>query len=447
MQKFMEEYMAYNDKYKTYLEQMPLDIETCLKSGNRHVFGYTSDLDVILKWDTKIFNRILSQYLKEEPLAQEGEKIGSMQDFARIVSYYAIKGLGGEVDISNIDVCKYLESNFETTFALGGTCAQGAAAMNAVGFPVVAHITDKSREVCNIINSSNFYLIGDNGPVAINELSTRDIPVRHMILQYSKGDIIVANGIEYVVPESNRVIIDYDTIHKYVPIERNFLNYCEKNAEKLYSYNISGFNAIIDPDIMMEKLDMLIKHYNIIKSKNPNCILYFESAHYINSKCKMMIFDKLTEHIDILGMNEEELVDLTGQLGYKTNKEDLKSVVEGLEILTEKYRMNGIVMHTKDYSMYYGNEFSGVNIEKGLTLGNIMSGTRARTGRYGSYKDCLESLSLDLSPIGINFACQLSKMSIKKSAHLIPSRYMEHPNCTIGLGDTFTAGMQICFTR
>ncbi len=439
--------MSYKDMYGTYVEQIPLDIETCIKSGNSHVFGYTSDLDVIINWETATFNSILDKYLKEEPSAKEGEIIGSMEDFARIVSYYAIKGIGGEVDVSSLEVCEFLEKNFKTTFALGGTCAQGAAALNAIGFPVIAHITDKSKEVCNLINSSSFYLVDENGLKAINELNTSDIPVRHMILQYSKGDKIVANGKEYFVPESNRVIIDYDKIHKYVPIDKYFLDYCENNAQKIYSYNISGFNAIIDESILIERLDMLSRHYNVIKTNNPKSVLYLESAHYINTKCKLTVFDKLSTCIDILGMNEEELVDLTGQLGYKTDKENLSSVINGLDILIEKYRLNGIVMHTKDYSMYYGNKFNGVDIEKGLTLGNLMSGTRARTGRYGSYDDCIESLSLDLSPIGIDFANQLSKMSLRRSAYLVPSRYMEHPNCTIGLGDTFTAGMQICFTR
>jgi ADP-dependent phosphofructokinase/glucokinase len=443
----MEEFMSHKDMYKTYVEQLPLDIEKCNKTGNTHVFGYTSDLDVIVKWNTQTFNNILDKYLKAEPSTEEGEKINSMEDFARIASYYAMKGLGGELEVTSIEVCEFLENNFETTFALGGTCAQGAAAMNAVGFPVIAHITDKSKEVCDLIDSSNFYLIGENGPISIDKLNTGDIPVRHMILQYSKDDRIIVNGKECIVPVSNRIIIDYDTIHKYVPIEKYFLDFCENNARKIYSYNISGFNAIVDEDILIERLDMLSRHYNVIKTKNPNCVLYLESAHYINTKCKLTVFDKLSRYIDILGMNEEELVDLTGQLGFKTDKENLSSVINGLDLLIEKYHLNGIVMHTKDYSMYYGNEFSGVDIEKGLTLGNLMSGTRARTGRYGSYDDCMESLSLDLSPVGIDFAGQLKEMSLNKSAHLVPSRYMEHPNCTIGLGDTFTAGMQICFTR
>jgi ADP-dependent phosphofructokinase/glucokinase len=440
-------YMAYKDIYRTYLEQIPEDIEKCIKTGKRHVFGYTSDLDVIVKWNTQTFNDVIKKYLKENPSAKEGETIDSMEDFARIVSCYAIKGLGGEVDITNIEVCEYLERNFETTFALGGTCAQGAAAMNAIGFPIIAHLTDKSKEVCNIINNPSFYLISKDGPVSIDKINSNELPVRHMIIQYTKGDKIIIDGKEYSVPESNRIIIDYDKIHKYVPIEKAFLDYCEENSEQIYSYNISGFNAIIDINILEERLSELSEHYSRVKAKNPECIIYLESAHYLNTKSKMLAFEKLSKHIDILGMNEEELVELSGQLGFTTNKDDLESVIEGLELVTEQYNVKSIVMHTKDYSMYYGEKIDGVDIEKGLTLGNLMSGTRARTGRYGSYEDCRESLALDLSPLGAAFAEKIKNMKFEKDVHLVPSRYMEHPICTIGLGDTFTAGMQICFTK
>ena len=45
-------------------------------------------------------------------------------------------------------------------------------------------------------------------------------------------------------------------------------------------------------------------------------------------------------------------------------------------------------MHTKDYSMYYGSELYGIDLEKALTLGNLLSGTRARIGHYGSLEEC-----------------------------------------------------------
>ena len=439
--------MAYQDNYKMYLEHIPEDIETCIKTGKRHIFGYTSNLDVVVEWNVETFNKILSKYLKEEPSAQEGETIDSIEDFARIVSYYTIKGFGGEVDATNVQVYDYLEKKFKTELALGGTCAQGAAALNAIGFPAIAHLTDKSKEVRERIDSPGIYMVLEKGLIPIGEAVMDSTPTRHVVLQYPKDDKIIANGLEYCVPVSNRIIIDYDLIHKYLPIDGAFLNYCEDHADDIYSYSISGFNAIVDSEILKDRLAELGQHYSKIKEENPSCILYLESAHYLNSVNKVTTFNEMARYIDILGMNEEELVDLTQQIGVFVDKDNLESILNGLEVLTENYSIKGIVMHTKDYSMYYGEGFEDIDIEKGLTLGNLMSATRARTGCYGSYEECAESLSLELSQIGLNFAEQLEGIATKKNVLLVPSRYMEHPKYTIGLGDTFVAGMQICFIR
>ena len=113
--------------------------------------------------------------------------------------------------------------------------------------------------------------------------------------------------------------------------------------------------------------------------------------------------------------------------------------------MLELYPVKGIVMHSKDYALYYGEMMEGVDVEMGLTLGSLMSGTRARIGRYGTIDDCRESLKLPLSPTGIRFAQALDEMELQHEAVLVPSRYMEKPRYTIGLGDTFVAGMQLCF--
>lgn len=439
--------MAYLDNYKLYLDKVPNDIKKCVETGNRYVMGYTSNLDVIIEWDAAIFNELLSKYLVSEPSAKEGDIIDSMENFASIVSYYAMYGLGGEAEITNIEVCQYLEKYFKTKFSIGGTCIQGAAALDAVGFPVIAHITDRCKELCSMLSNSKIYLIGESGLKPIKDMASDLEPIRHMILQYSKGNEIIINNSKYSVPLSNRIIMDYDKVHKNLPVDKEFIEFCESNADKIYSYNISGFNAIVDEDIITARLDELSGHYENVKNKNPNCIIYLESAHYLNSKCKVMVFKKLSKYIDILGMNEEELLDLLGQLNITVNTLNLESILKGLDRLVSEYEVRGIVMHTKDYSMYYGNDIPEVDVEKGLTLGNLFSGTRARTGRYGSLEDCYESLKLPLSEIGVEFANDIESIKCKMKACIVPSRYMENPVCTIGLGDTFTAGFQICFSK
>ena len=72
--------MAYQDKYEEYLNQIPADIEVCKETGRRHVFGYTSNYDVVLKWDVDVYNQILKEFLKEEPSAKAGDTIDTMED-------------------------------------------------------------------------------------------------------------------------------------------------------------------------------------------------------------------------------------------------------------------------------------------------------------------------------------------------------------------------------
>lgn len=439
--------MAYIDKYEQYLQELSEDVKKCKMSGKRTVFGYTSNLDVVIDWDIDKFNQLLAQYLKEEPSLKEGDTIDCMESFARIVSYYVLKGMGGEIDITDNKVCNFIENNFVTSFALGGTCAQGAAALASVGFPLIAHITDRCKEVCGLMDYSELYLITEKGIGGVMDSATNELPVRHMIFQFSKGDIVNIRGKEVTIPVSNRLIMDFDKIHKYLPIDEVFLRYCEENAENIFSYNISGFNAIIDMEIMKKKMQELGEHYQKVKDKNPDCIIYLEGAHYLNSQIKDCVFETASKYCDILGMNEEELVDFGEQFGKKIYKDNLESVLEGLSLAIKKYPVKGIVMHTKDYSMYYGQELKGIPIEKGLTMGNLMSGTRARTGKYGTYEDCKESLNLELSQTGLAFCEQLENIKISCYAKMVPSRYMEKPKYTIGLGDTFVAGMQIGFMK
>lgn len=156
----------------------------------------------------------------------------------------------------------------------------------------------------------------------------------------------------------------------------------------IISYNLSGYNAIIDPELTERRMQELGAHYKKVKEENPECVIYFESAHYLSQEVKNIVYKEISHYVDIMGMNEEELLAHTRELGIEIDKDDLKDVLQGLEHLIKRYKVQGIIMHTKDYSMYYGSELYGIDLEKALTLGNLLSGTRARVGHYGSLEEC-----------------------------------------------------------
>lgn len=439
--------MAYQDHYLKYLEAVPGIVNRCYATGNRPVLAYTSNLDAIVKLNVESFNRMLGKYLKELPAFTEEDAVGNMEDFARITAYFAMNGYGAEVDITSGKVMEELKSYFVMEHGLGGTGAQGAAALAAMGVPVLVHVTDRSEEVLKRMQYEGVEMIKGGRRVPAFECVTGEKPLIHLIMQYTKGDVIRADGRGYEIPLSNRLIMGYDKVHKIMPVEKDFLNYLELHAENIYSYDVSGFNAIVDPAVLKERVTELGRHYKILKEKNKDLVIYYESAHFISAPIRDYLYSALSEHIDIMGMNEEELVDLTKKKEHPVDKDDIASVISGLDYLLELYPVHGIVMHSKDYALYYGGDMKKINFEMGLTLGNLMSGTRARIGHYGTQADCLESLKLKLSPAGVEYAEQISRMNLKHEAILVPSRYIEKPRFTVGLGDTFVAGMQMCFVK
>lgn len=440
--------MAYLDAYETYLRQIEEDIANIDTLRKHLVFGYTSNLDVIFKWDIEKFNRILDEFLPEKPTGDTEDIINSMEDFARITSGYLIKGMGGSIEVSDIAVCEYLENAFDLEYGLGGNGAQGAAALGALGIPVVVQLTDRSPEVCQKLEHGDIRLVDEQGQlVSVKGHAQKEPPLYHMILQFTKGDKLKIRGKEYDIPVSNRLILFCDSVHKSVPVPDYFLRYLEEHPCDISAYLVAGFDAVVDKQIMQERLDTLCPHYERLKKANPDFVLYFEGADYMNLDVKELLYRSISRYVDILGMNEEELDTQLRRFGKVLDKESLPSVLDGLRAMLHRFPVCGIVLHTKDYAMYFGSRLPGIDIEKGLTIGNLMSATRARLGNYGSLKMCSDSLKMDLSRAGLRFFEELSQMQLDEYVCLVPSRYLEKPKYTIGLGDTFVAGVHTSFLK
>ncbi len=440
----MDDCNRYEDFFERSLQTVPLmDVNApCI------AVGYTSDLDVLLEWDQQVFDNLISKHLQSEPSFEEGEKIGSLEDLARILAHFITSGLGGEMEISSPDICNWLVGNFKSIKALGGTGAQCSAALGSIGYPAVVHISDKCQEVCELLNYPSILTVKDGRLRDLPSVATREMPIYHFICQYDKGTTVMVNGKTYTAPVSNRLILDFDTVHKRFLPDPAYLSYIEEHAKEIRVISISGFNAIVDPETAKSDLSTLIGHFGRLKARNPDVMIYLESAHYFSCKVREIVFKMLGQYVDYLGMNEEEVMAQAELEGIETDKNDFDSILHGLELVRQMYPLRGIILHTKDYSAYFGKKLS-VDIELGLAAGNLLSGTRARVGHYGNLQECRDSLQNGFSVIGNEFC---AKSRVWQAAHpevqltIVPSRYLERPKCTIGLGDTFVAGVLTCFT-
>ena len=436
----------YIDRYAYYLDK--LQDETARGAKGRPLVGFCSNADMVLTWDAESYNKILKTYLRTQPDQGRNESIASMEDFARISSWYIMQGIGGNMDITNVAVCDELLEAFRAEPALGGTGAQAAAALGAVGVPADVHLTDRSKPVCAMLSGSGIMMIENGTRIPVENCKDDSAPIYHFILQFQKDDVIEINGQKITIPCSNRLILFYDPIHNYFPVAEDYCAYYEQADLDLTSYLLSGFDAVTDTAVIDARLDQLSAHLAVLQKKNANMVCYLEGAFYLNPEVKTRVIGRLGPMAHIVGMNEEELVEAVTEFGRKIDLDDARQVLEGIKLYREHFGLRGVVLHTKDYALYYGDPLTGVDVEQGLTLGNLMASTRARIGRYGTVQDCRDSLELPLSPRGMTFAADLMALTAENEGQVltaVPSRYIEHPRYTIGLGDTFTAGVQISF--
>lgn len=444
----MQAEKTYIDRYAHYLNELQREIVSRPTEDRRPLVGFCSNADVVLSWNAAAYNQLLKKYLHTQPDQGRNEQIASMEDFARISSWYITQGIGGNMDIASIQVCNELLAAFSSEPALGGTGAQAAAALGAVGIPADVHLTDRSRPVCAMLSGSGVMMIENGMRIPVEDCKDDAQPIYHFILQFQKDDVIEVAGKEFRIPCSNRLILFYDPIHRMLPIAADYCSYYEQAFHDLTSYLLSGFDAVVDVAVIEERLNLLTTHMSKLRERNPRMVFYLEGAFYLNPEVKSRVMHQLGPLADIVGMNEEELAEAVAEFGQKLDLDDAQQVLRAVRLYLSEFNLRGIVLHTKDYAMYYGKPLVGVDMEQGLTIGNLMAATRARIGRYGNLQDCAESLALPLSERGKAFVKDFMHPAALPEDQIlvaVPSRYIEHPRYTIGLGDTFTAGVQICF--
>ncbi|MCU6761779.1 ADP-specific phosphofructokinase [uncultured Roseburia sp.] len=437
--------MTMNEKYAEVFSKMDETFAARIKEERYPAMGYTSNLDLLCDFNVETLNRLLETYVPDERLEdmKVAKSIKTMEDLLHSVVYYCIHGIGGEVDVENTQV---MSDSFNWQYGMGGTAVQAAMALSAVGCPSIVHLTDDSKEVCDILNTPYIYTISKDGRMIHTDEceQTADQEI-HYIIQFKKGDVIRLGEQEAMIPTSNRMIVTKITVNEYVPFSEPYFRFIEEHAEKISSNVLSSFNALSDKNLLKERLEYVREHVHKYKKANPSGVVFFEDAHYHNTEVRNTCLETIYSECDIVSLNEEELAYTLESFDFNVVIEDIISCVEGARFIREKFGVKkGVVVHTANYAMYVGEKLD-VDIELGLICGNLLATGKAANGWYAAKEQVKELLDLDLSPRGVS---DLEKVQASKYADevvLVPSKYIDKPKYTIGLGDSFVSGVQICF--
>lgn len=433
-------------KYRQAFENLNKNIQNRSDQGKLIAMGYTSNLDLLCDFRTERLSELLAKHMPDAVLTElrSAEVIRTMEDLLSTLVCFCGGGFGGEVDVENIPLVKEC---FPFTYGMGGTAVQAAMALAQVEAPTLVHLTDDSKEVCDILDLPSIHVISPEGELIRTDRVTQTHETElHFILQFKKGDRIVLGDQELVIPCSNRVILTKITVNGYVPFYPPYFRWIEENAGRVTSNLASSFNCLFDEDVLMERLTFVKEHFGRYKQANPRGVTFFEDAHFHSLALRKRCLEEVYPCSDIASMNEEELqYTLENVCHRQVDMDDILSAVEGAKHLRDTFGVRkGVIVHTKDYSLYTGEPLDA-DIETGLMYGNLFATAKAKNGWYGTRDQLREVLDLPMSERGL--AC---REMLKNSVHgrdtiLVPTRYIDKPKYTIGLGDSFVGGVQLCF--
>lgn len=438
--------MDLRQKYYNAYETLEHMIQDRIKNERYSAMGYTSNLDLLCDFEVECLNQLLEKHMPGAVLSEmrAAEKIRTMQDLLETLVFYCSNGIGGEVDVENT---KLVEESFHFDYGMGGTAVQAAMALNGIGCPSIVHLTDNSREVCDILNTPYVHTISQEGAlVHTDRIRQTQEQEPHFIIQFKKDDKIRLGKQEIMIPCSNRLILTKITVNEFVPFSEAYFEWIERNAGKVSSNLLSSFNALLDTQVLKERLGYVKQHIEKYRKNNPEGIVFFEDAHYHDMDVKRLCLETIYSSADIVSLNEEELdYTLNDMYRFEVDTDNIISCVAGAVFIRSKFGVKkGVIIHTKDYSMYVGDPLKA-DIEKGLMYGNMLATAKANNGWYGTREQLKEVLELDFSARGMEHYQTVADSQYADKVVLVPSKYIDTPRYTIGLGDSFAGGVQVCF--
>lgn len=437
------------DAERSIYEEVLKDIPTRAKElkANEKLFamGFSSNLDEIIQFDSKNLSNLLSRH--EDEISIKGKqppKLKTKRDFLQAVLNLFATGGGDELPIADEGLCKFIGDNFDTRPGVGGTASQGAMALSSLNFPALLHPSSTPAKLQSLISKPG--IKGVNSQVKTTGIANLDLPETryepHFIFQIDENDSVKFGRNTVHTPKSNRLIMPYDKTNERIPINTSFLKFILQNPERVQTLSISGFNSIKSKSILSTRLKTLSEFLEKIEQQAPDIVTYLEDAAYHVSAYKKQVLNQLAAHVDVFSLNEEELSEITEMAGEEIDLDKPLDVIKGLEYLRNEYEINGVILHTKDYSAYFGTPMD-CEIPKALAGGNLLASTKARTGSYAIEEELKETVRLPKNKRGQEYASALLDLTREEEIAAVPGISLDRTRSSVGLGDTFMAGTQI----
>ncbi len=430
--------------------------------------AYNTNVDAIVYLNGEIVQGLIDEFGVEAVRRKMDEyprQINEPLDFvARLV--HALKtGKPMAVPLVNEELHSWFDSHFRYDVErMGGQAGIIANLLSSLDFRRVTvytpHLARKQAEM--FVNRPNlFYPVVENGRLTFKhprEAYRENDPLKvNRIFEFRAGTTFRLGDETITVPFSGRFIVSarFESIRIYTEPElRPFLPQVGEMSDGAI---LSGYQGIKlrysdgkDANHYLRKAKediMLLKREKDVK-------VHLEFASIQSRELRKKVIYNLFPLVDSVGMDESEIAYVLSALGYDRLADRIftynriEDTVLGGKILIDEMNLELLQIHTIYYIMYIAhadNPLSEGELRRGLELATTLAASRASLGDITSPDQISVGASVPYNERGeyVKLRFEEAKRKLRTKEYklvIIPTRLVQNPVSTVGLGDTISTG-------
>lgn len=446
--------------------------------------AYNSNIDAIKHLNEEDLCKLIELFGEDEIQARVEaypREINEPLDFMARLIISMREGKAAEIPAHSSETHEWLKKNLGFDYArMGG---QAGIISNLLALlelkKVVAYIPWLSEELTEyfVATDNLFHPIIENGKVVLKhprEAFKPGIESKvNWILEYSKDVEVTCNGSNFKVPRDNRLIISsrpkwirlemdreiYEQLDVICPIDGAMLSGYQMIKEE-YENGSTYKDYVVSSVKVIEKL----------KALNPELRIHVELTSIQNRVIRKAILTEIVaKHVHSLGLDTVEVANALNVLGHeelsysviKKGENAITSLYQGAVQLLKDLSLERVHVHSLGFYICVlakDHPFTLKEQRDCLLFSSTLAAAKALRGEIENLEEVEAGLEVPISGKGIedleNFRayCIGKKLCTSEEfeygylygtdhdAVIIPSKVVDNPKATVGIGDAISAG-------
>ena len=440
--------------------------------------AYNSNIDAMKHISEKDLSKLLDIVNLEEvkqKIVNYPREIQNPEDFLARLIISMRDGKAAEIPTYDAKIHEWLKENLGfDSMRMGGQAGIISNLLAPLGIRVVVFSPWASKEQSEYYVDSKFLF----SPIVVDGKLILTHPINaynseyeakvNWVIEFSKGIAIKFDGISFKVPRDDRLIISSRPSFVRIGMPDELYGKIPEFRNDLSGAILSGYQIIKEKyengvccDECVEKSVGVIQQ---LKEGNPNFRIHVEFTSIQNKRIRLLVLEKIVKaNVHSLGLDTVEVANALNVLGHEElaytviNKGE-KSIIalyEGAVRLLHDLELERVHIHSFGFYICVASKDCIVDMEEhrtALLFSSVLAASKALGG------EVVAGLSVPVSEIGYNKLKVLEKYLIDQGAcshdefehgcvstntHdiiVIPTKIVEKPVATVGIGDTISAG-------